>query len=129
VSSRNVEVARRWVDLFNARDDVDEFLALHDPEVVLQSPGGPRLRGHDQVREWFQAGYENVRPRIIPDRFVAGDDTVVGLGRTELRWIESGQVAHAGESPGVYWFREGKIVRWQPFESQAAALQEAGVSG
>ena len=100
MSEENVAVARRWVELFNARDDVDEFLSLHDPEVVLQTPGGPRLRGHDQVRDWFEAGYENVQPRILPERFVAGGDTVVGLGRTEARWIESGEVAREFESAG-----------------------------
>jgi hypothetical protein len=86
----NVAVARRWVELFNERGDVDEFLSLHDPNVELQTLGGPRLRGHDQVRDWFEAGYENVQPRIIPERFVAEGDIVVGLGVTEVRWIESG---------------------------------------
>jgi SnoaL-like domain len=82
MSQPNVAVARRWVELFNRRDDVEEFLSLHDPEVELRTPGGPRLRGHDQVLE---AGQENVQPRILPERFVAGGDTVVGLGRIELR--------------------------------------------
>jgi ketosteroid isomerase-like protein len=127
MSQQNVEVARRWVELFNERDDVDEFLALHDPEVVLQTPGGPRLRGHDQVRDWFVAGYENVRPRIVPERFVAGGDTVVGLGRTEIRWIESGEIAYEGESAAAYWFRDGKIIKWQPFETHAVALEETGL--
>lgn len=127
MSQQNVAVARRWVELFNRRDDVDEFLSLLDPEVVLQTPGGPRLRGHDQVRAWFAAGYESVQPRILPERFVAGEDAVVGLGRMELRWIESGEVAHEGESAGAYWFRDGKIIRWQPFETHAAALKVAGL--
>ena len=128
VSAQNVAIARRWIELFNARDDVDEFLSLHDPEVVLQTPGGPRLRGHDQVRDWFGARYENVRPRILPERFVAGGDAVVGLGRMELRWIDSGEVAHEGESAGAYWFRDAKIIRWQPFETHAAALEETGLA-
>jgi ketosteroid isomerase-like protein len=128
VSQQNVAVARRWVELFNARDDADEFVALHDPEVVLQTPGGPRLRGHDQVRDWFEARYENVRPRILPDRFVAGGDAVVGLGRMEVRWIDSGEVAHEGESAGAYWFRDGTIIRWRPFETHAAALKETGLA-
>jgi hypothetical protein len=68
-----------------------------------------------------------VRPRILPERFVAGGDTVVGLGRMEVRWIESGEVAHEGESAGVYWFRDGKIITWQPFETHAAALKETGL--
>jgi ketosteroid isomerase-like protein len=122
-----VEVARRWVELFNDRDDVDEFLSLHDPDVELQTPGGPRLHGHDEVRAWFQAGYENVKPRIIPERFVAEGDTVVGLGRTEAGWIESGELAYEGESAGAYWFCDGKIVAWQPFESHAAALEAAAL--
>ena len=128
VSQQNVVIARRWIELFNARDDVDEFVSLHDPEVVLQTPGGPRLRGRDQVRDWFEARYENVRPRILPERFVAGGDAVVGLGRMEVRWIDSGEVAHEGESAGAYWFRNGKIIRWQPFETHAAALEETGLA-
>jgi hypothetical protein len=73
---------------------------LLDPEVELHSPGGPGLHGHAQARGWFEAGYENVRPRIIPDRFVADGDVVVGLGRIEVRWIESVEIAHQSESGG-----------------------------
>ena len=66
MSQENVEIAHRWVDLFNERGDVDEFLSLHDPDVELQTPGGPRLRGHGQVRAWFEAGYENVQSTHNP---------------------------------------------------------------
>lgn len=128
MSQENVAVARRWVELFNERDQVDEFLSLHDPEVELQTPGGPRLRGHEQIRAWFEAGYENVQPRIIPERFVAEGDIVVGLGKAEARWIESGEIAYEGESAGAYWFRDGKIITWQPFESPAAALEATGLA-
>jgi hypothetical protein len=86
MSQQNVAVARRWVELFNGRGDVDEFLSLHDPGVELQTPGGPRLRG-----------------------------------------IESGEIAHEGESAGAFWFRDGKIITWQPFETHAAALKETGL--
>ena len=128
MSRENVAVARRWLELFNERAQVDEFLSLHDPEVELQTPGGPRLHGHEQVRAWFEAAYENVQPRIIPGRFLAEGDIVVGLGKTEVRWIESGEIAHEGETAGAYWFRDGKIITWQPFESHAAALEETGLS-
>jgi ketosteroid isomerase-like protein len=127
MSQRNVAVARRWVELFNDRDDVAEFLSLLDPEVELQTPGGPRLRGHDQARDWFEARPENVQPRIIPDRFVHEGDIVIGLGKMQLRWIESGEIAHEGESAGAYWFRDGKIITWHPFETHAAALKATGL--
>jgi ketosteroid isomerase-like protein len=126
--SENLVVARRWVKLYNERGDVTEFLSLLDPEVELHTPGGPRLRGHDQARDWFEKEFENVRPRIVADRFVAEGDVVAGLGRTEVRWIESGEIAHEFESAGVFWLREGKIVRWQPFETHDAALKAAGLA-
>ena len=128
MSQENVEIAQRWADLFNERGDVDEFLSLHDPEVELLTPGGPRLRGHDQVRAWFEAGFENVQSRIIPERFVAEGDVVVGLGRVEVRWIESGEVAHDGEGAGAFWFRDGTIIAWQPFGTHAEALEAVGLS-
>jgi ketosteroid isomerase-like protein len=128
MSQENVEAARRWVELFNDPGDVNEFLSLLDPAVEMQTPGGPHLVGHAQVRKWYEGDYEYVRPRIIPDRFVGEGDVVVGLGALELTWVESGETIHQGESAGVYWFRDGKITRWQPFETHAAALQAAGLS-
>ena len=125
--SDKLEVVRRWVELYNDRTDVTEFLSLLDPEVELQTPGGPRLHGHDEARDWFQKEFENVHSRLIPDRFVEGDDVVAGLGRTEVRWIESGEVANEFESAGVFWFRDGKILRWQPFDSHDTALEAAGL--
>jgi hypothetical protein len=69
----------------------------------------------------------NVQPRILPERFVAGGDTVVGFGRTEIRWIESGEIPQEGEGAGAYWFRDGKIIKWQPFETHVAAREETGL--
>ena len=126
--SEKLAVVRRWVELYNDRADATEFLSLLDPEVELQTPGGPRLRGHEQARAWFGQAPENVKPRIIPDRFVEDGDVVVALGRVEVRWIESGEIAHESESAAVVWFRGGRIVRWQPFESHAAALKAAGLA-
>ena len=126
--SEKLAVVRRWVELYNERTDVTEFLSLLDPGVALQTPGGPRLRGHDQARGWFEKELENVQSRIIPDRFVEEDDVVAGLRRTEVRWIESGEIAREFESAAVFWFRDGKIVRWQPFDTYDAALKAAGLA-
>ena len=127
MSENNVETARRWVELFNDPGEVGEFLSLLDPAVEMQTPAGPRLRGHAEVRRWYDDHYHHVRPRIIPDRFVEGSDVVVGLGALEITWVESGETIHQGESAGVFWFREGKITRWQPFETHADALEAAGL--
>jgi ketosteroid isomerase-like protein len=125
MSEQNVLVARRWLELFNERSDVAEFLSLLAADVEMQTPGGPRLHGHDQARDWFQQGFENMRSRIIPESFVDKGDIVVGLGSIEVRWIESGEMAYQSGSAGVFWFRDGKVIRWQPFDSHAAGLEAA----
>lgn len=122
----NIAVARRWIDRFNDRSGVAEFLSLLAPDVEMRTPGGPHLRGHEEARAWFEKRPESVRSRIVADRFVARGDTVVALGRTEARWIGSDEVADVSESAAVYWFRDGKVSRWQPFESHTAALEAAG---
>jgi ketosteroid isomerase-like protein len=126
--SEKLAVVQRWVELYNERGDVTEFLSLLDPEVELQTPGGPRLHGHEQARDWFERPAENVRSRIIPERFVEEGDVVVALGRAEVRWLESDAVARELESAGLFSFRDGKIVRWQPFETHQAALEAAGLA-
>jgi len=123
---QNLAVARGWVELYNDRSDVEEFLSLLAPDVEMRTPRGARLRGRDEVRSWFEESYENVRPRIIVDRLLERGDTVVGLGRSEMRWIESGQIAYESESAAVFRFHEGKLLSWQPFDSHSAALQAAG---
>src|SRR5436190_5521926 len=104
MTHKNVAAARRWVELFNERGDVDEFLSLHDPSAELQTPGGSRLHGHDQIRDWFEPGFENVQPRIIPERFVvvgrgsnrasviSWNDLSVGQGRRHRRLRRSGPI-------------------------------------
>ena len=126
--SEKLAVVRRWVELYNDRGDVSEFLALLDREVELQTPGGPRLRGHDQARAWFEKKPESVQSRLFPDRVIEEGDVVAALGRAEVRWIESGETAHESESAAVFWFRDGKIVRWQPFAFHDAALKAAGLA-
>jgi ketosteroid isomerase-like protein len=127
MSEQNVAVARRWTELFNDRSDVTEFLSLIAADVEMQTPTGARVRGREEARAWFEKSFDNVRPRIIADRFVGSGDTVVGLGRSQMQWIESGETSDEFESAAVFRFRDGKIVTWQPFESHAAALEAAGL--
>jgi ketosteroid isomerase-like protein len=127
MSDRNLAVARRWTELYNDRSDVAEFLSLLAADVEMLIPGGARLRGHDEARAWFEKSFDNVRQRIIADRLVEKGDAVVGLGRSQMRWIESGEIAGETESAAVFRFRDGKIISWQPFASHAAALEAAGL--
>ena len=68
MSEQNIALARRWVELYNDRSEVAEFLSLLAPDVEMRTPGGARLRGRQEARTWFEEGFDNVRPRIIADR-------------------------------------------------------------
>jgi hypothetical protein len=45
-----------------------------------------------------------------------------------VRWLDSGEIARDVESAAVFWFRNGKIVRWQPFGTYDAALKAVGLA-
>ena len=57
MSLRNVELHRRTVEAFNARD-IEAWIAFCDPEIELHSavtvPGGAVYHGHDGVRKWHR---------------------------------------------------------------------------
>ena len=47
---QNLAVARGWVELYNDRSDVEEFLSLLAPDVEMRTPRGARLRGRSGMR-------------------------------------------------------------------------------
>jgi ketosteroid isomerase-like protein len=57
MSHENVELLRRVIDAYNARD-VEGFIAYCDPSIELESAfaavGGAVYRGHDGLRTFFQ---------------------------------------------------------------------------
>jgi ketosteroid isomerase-like protein len=56
VSERNVELHRRAIEAFNARD-TDALIELFDPQIeyhsAMTTPGGADYRGHDGMRRYF----------------------------------------------------------------------------
>jgi hypothetical protein len=110
--SEKLALVRRWAERYDECTDVTEWLSLLDPEVELQTPSGPRACGHEQARDWSQEESENVRSRVIPDRFVEEGN----VGRRS--WDNRGAVDRVGvrlpTSPrarGCSGFATGRILR------------------
>lgn len=129
MSQENVERIARGHDAFNRRDFA-AFLALHDPAVEflpyeIAVEGGDPYRGHDGVRSWWEASLE-----VLPDLQVEvyevrdfGDRT---FARGRLRGHGAGSSAPFERAVWqVFEFRDGKIVWWSAFESEAEALEAA----
>ena len=131
MSQENAELYRRGIQAFNERD-LDAFLALAHPDVVgmsrVMAIEGGAHQGHDGVRYWWRALLD-----VFPDFAIeivsvrgAGDVTVAGLCNR----------AH-GEGDGAslaefVWqvcdWRDGRVARWQIYESEQEALAAAGLA-
>ena len=130
MSQENVELYRRGIDAFNRRD-LAAFLALADPDVVgisrVLAIEADSYRGHDGTREWWKDLLG-----VFPDFAVevmwvrdAGDLTV-----SELRNSAHGEGSAAPLAELVWQvseWRDGRVVRWEMFESEQDALEAAGL--
>jgi ketosteroid isomerase-like protein len=132
LSKQTLELHRRLIDAYNARD-MDAFIALCDPRIevhsVFSAPGGAAYHGHDGVRKWLQGLEESWGKdfRVEPESFFdVGDDSLAfnvlhghgiksGVGVT----MPTAQVVRAGY---------GLIVYVKVYAHREDALSDLGVS-
>ena len=131
MSRENVELTYRGHDAFSRRD-LEEYLGLQDPDVEFTPyeravEGLGPYRGHDGVRSWWDEALE-----VLPD-FRVELDEVRDLGDlTLVRGRLSGHGAGSGASFertywGVFRWRDNRTVWWHAFQSEAEALEAAGL--
>jgi ketosteroid isomerase-like protein len=132
MSEGNVELVHRMNAAIN-RHDIDAVIALTDPDVefiprLVEVEGGGSYRGHDGVRTWwdnlfgvwpdFKSEVEEVRDR--------GDMTVA---RARLSGQGIGSEATTGQTSWVVNVgRDGKVIWMRNCQSEAEALEAAGLS-
>ena len=131
MSQENVELTYRTIDAFNRRD-LGTYLALMDPEVEFTPyevwvQGGEPYRGHAGVRTWWEESFA-----VFPD-LGAEVSEIRDLGNTTF---VHGRILGQGAGSGVsierpMWlaieWRDKKEVWWCSFESEAGALEAAGL--
>jgi ketosteroid isomerase-like protein len=132
VLEQNVELHRRAIEAYNARD-TEAFVALCDPQIevhsVFAAPGGAVYHGHDGVRQWHRDLEEAWGDdfRVEPEAFFdLGEDALVfsvlhGHGR------QSG-VEVAMPNAQVARMRDGLIVYMKVYIHREDALSDLGVS-
>jgi hypothetical protein len=132
ISEQNVELYRRLVETFNARD-VEAFVAGFDPSAEFQSVfaavGGAAYHGHDDLPRYFRdledAWGDEIRiePQVY---FDLGEHTLLFL-------LFHGRGRHSGAEvvmPVALVARwcEGLIVHLRSYASREDALGDLGVS-
>jgi hypothetical protein len=131
VSEQNVELHRRAIAAYNARD-VEAMIALSDPSIEFHSGmavGSAVYYGHDGVRRWHRefedAWGEEIRAE--PEAFFdLGEQTLVF-------YTLHGRGRHSGAEVAmpnaqVFRWREGLLVYWKGYVHREDALRDLGVA-
>jgi ketosteroid isomerase-like protein len=130
VSEENVAQQYRAADAFS-RQDLDGFLAVCDPEIVLVSrhlelDGSGHLRGHAAVRRWWETLLA-----VYPD-FTSEVEEIRDLGDVTIACHNfRGKANGSGaELEQRHWqvtrWRDGRAIWWQSLPTEAEALEVAG---
>lgn len=131
MSQKNVEIAKRAIDAFNA-SDVDVFTALTTPDFKW-SPSmvaieGEVFHGSEGIRRYFASLSSAWDEFLIQaERFAVGSDVAIMLGRLSGRGKNSGATVDASLGM-VFDFRDGQIARIRGYLDHDEALQAAGLA-
>ena len=132
MSRENVELTRRYIAAFNARD-IETMITLFDPKIELHSAfaavGGAVYHGHDGLRRWHrdlgEAWGEEIRAEAEA-YFDLGEQTLVF-------YVLKGRGQHSGVEVAmpnaiVARSRDGVIVYMKAYAHREDALSALGVS-
>ena len=132
MSKENVEIVRQSHETFNRRD-LDAYLALLDPDVeftpyVRAVEGLGPYQGHDDVRSWWDEWLTGL-PDLKVDLHEVRDlgDQMLVRGALRGHGAASG-AAFERTYWGLFRVRARRIVWWHAFQSEAEALEAAGLS-
>ena len=132
MSERNVELERRWIEAFNARD-IEAYIALCDPSIELHpmlegAVGNADYQGHDGMRQ-LHRDLEDVWDefRIEPEAYFELGEYTLTFFVFHGRGRQSGvQVAMPGTA--VTTWRDGLTVCINTYIHRDDALRDLGVS-
>ena len=133
MSQRTVDIARSWVDAYNARD-IERVLALTDPVIAFKSAfagieSGGHFEGHDGVVAYFAALDEAyTRFTLAYREFIDAGAAAVMVADAEWCGRESGAQASTPIFPAM-WVKGARILHVETLTDKAAALDAVGLTG
>lgn len=132
MSRENVAVIRGAYEAFR-RGDVTSVLAAFDPKIEWNeaenfpyADGNPYV-GHQAVVEgiFTRIGEEWDGFTLAVDQVLDAGENVVALGRYRGRFKATGTSIDA-QFAHVWWFRDGRAVRFQQYADTAQVLSATG---
>jgi hypothetical protein len=131
VSEQNVELHRRAIAAYNARD-VEAMIALSDPSIEFHSGmavGSAVYYGHDGVRRWHRESEDawGEEIRAEPEAFFDLGEQTLSFYTLHGRGRHSGAEV-AMPNAQVFRWREGLLVYWKGYVHREDALRDLGVA-
>jgi hypothetical protein len=133
MSQDNVDIVRRVCKAF-AEGDPDTVFALVAPEIEWDFSHADTwleeqvYRGYDAITEFFGkwvGEWEDYRFEL--EDVIDAGDKAVAIVRDEGRGKSSG-IRLERRHAEVWTFRDGKVVRIEPFDEKTKALEAVGLS-
>jgi uncharacterized protein len=133
MSQENVEIVRRVSEAF-AEGDLDTVFALVAPEIEWDFSNADTwleeqvYRGYDAITEFFGkwiGEWEDYRFEL--EDVIDAGDKAVAIVRDEGRGKSSG-IRLERRHAEVWTFRDGKVIRIEPFDAKTKALEAVGLS-
>ncbi len=111
------------------RGDLDGFLALAHPEIrfrsLIMEAEGRTLEGHDGVREWWAVVIDALNTRPNAEQIEGFRDR--GIARLQLAGNVGG--VQVSQTMWMSWrVRDGQVIWWATFRTEAEALDDVGLS-
>jgi hypothetical protein len=141
MSKENVELWRASIeDLLASASEAEwegwiaRAAELWDPDIEWDaSPvptmfGAPVLRGKESVKQWWRDWFEAWRSTSFAYELIDAGDRVVCLIEQVMVGRSTGIEVPFGKAAQVATFRDGLMVHWKLYLSQAEALEAAGLS-
>lgn len=131
MSQQNVDLVRAGYDAF-ACGDYAFMLDRFDPDIEVTEPAGfPDARTYhgppgvlEAIANWA-GGWQDFHQDV--ERIIDAGDQVVGLVRHHGRGKQSGAPVEL-RLGYLHTIKNGKIVRWEMFETWDEALEAAGLA-
>jgi limonene-1,2-epoxide hydrolase len=117
---------RAFIEAFN-EGDLDAFVETLDPEVEIHSMKGLRT-GIEAARAWATRSPGGVQQKIVVEDLRRAGDQVVALITRQWHWAHDGVLASEEPIAWLFRLRDGRVLRWQPFDDWAEALDAAGIT-
>jgi ketosteroid isomerase-like protein len=132
VSKQNVDLLRRVIDAYNARD-IDALIACSDPKIELRPAfagpvSGAIYRGHDGLRMWqrdSEDAWEEIRGE--PEAYFDLGDHTLAFWMLRGKGRQSGAEV-AMPSAVVARSRDGLVVYLKGYADRQEALKDLGVA-